>query len=136
VGLPLAPLCKAESITDDFDDGVIDARWRRSFAYGGGTGVEVDGQLLITLPDEAAGVGYQHTSAQAFDLRESSFAIEVVQPHMGADGQGWIEINRHEALTNAQRYLGFNFSGDQLHCAYDVGAGSVRLASVPLSTVD
>src|SRR5690606_24489992 len=94
------------------------------------------GQLLITLPDEAAGVGYQHTSAQAFDLRESSFAIEVVQPHMGADGQGWIEINRHEALTNAQRYLGFNFSGDQLHCAYDVGAGSVRLASVPLSTVD
>ena len=73
-GAPTGSWCPAEGFQDDFDDGVLDARW---FRWGQGCGLdEIDGGFAIAAADGVvAECGI--ASVNAFSLEGSAFSIEA-----------------------------------------------------------
>ena len=70
--------CPAASLVDDFDDSVMGVLWARSYVSSGGTKVEADGVVTLTLvPNAVSQAAY--VSGTAYDLSESSFTVEAVQ---------------------------------------------------------
>ncbi len=72
--------CKAGSITDDFNDGVRDRRWSRSFTAPACVLAENAGTFVGTPPNPATAEAYcGYQSAAAFDLTGSQVEVEVTQ---------------------------------------------------------
>jgi hypothetical protein len=70
--------CSASSLVDNFDDGTQSILWSRAFTSNGATKAEMDGVLILTPGANAVSqAGY--ISGSAYDLSESTLAIEVVQ---------------------------------------------------------
>jgi hypothetical protein len=72
--------CKVAKLVDDFDDGVRDPRWARSYAMGPCRVREAGGALVGEPPDSANAPGYcAYQSAAAYDLTSSQLAVEVLE---------------------------------------------------------
>lgn len=86
--------CPMHSYTDDFNDGMEDRQWTRSWEDKPGMLLEEGGQFVVHYPpDVEAYAGL--VSARAFDLTNSSLVLEVtaapqtmVQGHLGIDLNG------------------------------------------------
>lgn len=72
------PFCPMETLVDDFEDPARARVWSESYESAHCSLDETDGELQISLDGEE-GVDCGYVSSKAFDLSESSFAVEVVE---------------------------------------------------------
>ena len=70
--------CKATTLVDSFDDGVIGPLWANSFTDACCTDTESNGQVVLTS-DGTAGFAGRRSSA-GYDLRESAIALATKGP--------------------------------------------------------
>ena len=117
--------CKASSFTDDFDDGVTDPIWDRSWADAACTMGETGGDLVLDLgPNALAYCGY--LSSKSFDLTGDALAFEVPQmvaPVAGAEAYARMEVDDENGLEFVQ-------GGGTLSFRREVAGSVAVLASV------
>jgi len=79
-GVSRGRYCKVAKLVDDFDDGVRDQRWARSYEMGPCKTHETGGVFVGEPPQPADAPGYcAYASAAAYDLTASQLAVEVVE---------------------------------------------------------
>ena len=69
------PLCKVETLSDNFNDGVIGPQWNNSFAQPGCALLEQEGRVQIACPPTQY-VQTSLVSSSAYDLTGSSVTVE------------------------------------------------------------
>lgn len=70
-----SPLCKAETLSDNFNDGVVGPEWNNSFAQPGCALLEQEGRAQIACPPEQY-IQTSLVSSSAYDLTGSSVRVE------------------------------------------------------------
>ena len=70
-----SPLCKAEALSDNFNDGVVGPEWNNSFAQPGCALLEQEGRAQIACPPQQY-IQTSLVSSSAYDLTGSSVRVE------------------------------------------------------------
>lgn len=92
-GAPKQKYCPISSIRDDFEDGVENRQWNRSWQDQPGMRAEEGGQFVLHYVPNAEAYGGL-VSARAFDLTSSSLVVEMpVVPPASLVGNFMIDLN-------------------------------------------
>ena len=107
--------CKVATLRDDFDDGVSDARWLRSFSESGCRIGEDDGSFYGRGSDGSGSAYCGYQSSSAFDLTGSELTAEITE--MLAPGAPALVFFKLADDRN-QHGLELSQEGGQLNCHF------------------
>jgi hypothetical protein len=127
-GDPSQPWCPINSLTDDFEDGVIAAPWADSWGETGCTLEESGGEATI-LFDGTPNVVCRYETAPVYDACDGHVTIQITEPLDVADADMWMSAQFPGDDSSAE----IAYADDQLRMTKRVGASTPMLFSTSYS---